>query len=598
MTKIYYGPEGNNGEDYRLVPAPIINISTEFSYSNDTIIGYIYKINLEGYCSNFRRSATTDDSNTNPDYYAKNIQKVVGGMELVRKILSRNGGNFAVYKEDDDSLLFKAKGGTLRSLNFDETDNAWSVYSKYSAEIEFNEIEFLGESISCNIADFNAASKSPNVVDLDKYKIKTFTDGWTFSITDQSFDYVRNIDTNSNLAIHNMVINASYNINVTGKNYYVEDKLIPAHEQARIFAQKRLYERVSQLVVGGNNSNILKVTTSVNHDPCGSDTLNSIHADGSGILGNITYLPHNETVDCQISESNGSFSANYNCILKSKAMGMNYSSPNVIHKVNKSRTRNREANKNNYTISVDGSIEGLVLGGLIYSAGNFSLPNSGSFILKANDNITKFSSASTFYSSIATEYDLKDSLKQTLGISYSELNINIDNNNCLSNSLPSTPRPSSFNLTKNYIDGTINYTAEYSTNSACNRDGETVQKVSITTDNPVPVVAQFTIPNGEPPRIIPILNEQTVGTIIQDLKTFTAKKINITIEGKKPRTCCNTLEGILNGLECQEIALPTGVSLPDPLKFILTQKQRTDNKMEGTYTINLSYICDPGCSLL
>lgn len=578
MTKIYYGPSGDKSSDYQLVPAPTINISKEFNYANDTIIGYTYTVGLQGYITNYRKTNSDEDSSTNPDAVSNNIQKVLGGMEIVRKILSRNGSDLNI--QDDVTTVIYCKGGTLRSLNFEETENNWASYAQYSATIEFNDIEFLGETVVCNSSDIDSASKSPNLLDTNEHKIKNFNDSWSFSIGEQSFDFVRNIDTGKDLRIHNMVINASYNISVTGKNHYIDDQLIPAHEQARIFAQKRLYDRVSQLVVG-NTSNILKITSNVSSNPCGSNTLNNIHQNGSGLLGNITYLPHNESVSCEISESDGTFSANYSCILKSKATGMTYSGQSVIHTV--SRSRNKEAqsgDRNNYTISIDGNIQGLVLGGLIYSSGNFILPSSGSFVVANNDNINKYSTASTFYNSIGNNSDLIDTYKDILDITFNELNI------VPCAGLPLYPKPSSFNLTRNFIDGNISYTAEYSTDNACNKDGESILSVSITTENPTPVLAEFIVPNGP--------------VIIQDIKTVTAKKINITIDGRKNsnRECCSNLTTVLNDINCSSIILPSGVALPDPNKYILTQKNRTDNKMEGTYNITLAYICASGCSIL
>jgi hypothetical protein len=582
MTRAYYGPEGSISDDYRLSPVPMVTLSTEFQYANDVIIGYTHTLTLSGHISNYRRLSNQDESNSNPDYYTKNIQKVLEGIELVRKILSRNGSNLEI-RDDFGSVMVKAKGGTLRSLNFDETDNNWSTYATYSASIEFNEIEFLGENINCSSSAIDGSSKSSNLINIDNHKIKSFTDGWSFSIAEQGYDYARTIDTGSDIKLHNMVINASYNINATGKNYYIDDKVVPAHEQARIFVQKRLYDKVAQLVTGGN-SNLFKITSAVNGTACGSDTLNSIHQDGNGILGNITYLPHNESVNCEISESEGSFSVNYSCILKSKATGMTYSGQSVIHTITKSRSRNAESGtKDNYSISVEGNIQGLYLGGLIYSAGNFSLPSNGSFIIKASDGANKYSSASNFYSSIGTEEDLNDGLKQALNITFAELNINPSG--CSGSTLPTTPKPSSFNLTRNYIDGTITYNAEYSSNSACNKEGESFQSVSIDVENPVPVLAEFIVPNG--------------GTIIQDIQTITAKKINITISGRKQknRECCPDINAMIQDMGCGAVVLPSGVSLPDPNKYVLTQKQRTDNKTEGTYNFSLSYTCLPGCEI-
>lgn len=580
MTKIYYGPDGDTGKDYMLVPAPTLSIDKEFVYANDVIIGYTHIVNLQGYITNYRKTNDIEDPNSNRDYVSNNIQKVLRGIELVRKALSRNGSNLAIY-DNASSRVIHCKGGTLKSINFEETDNNWASYSTYSASIEFNEIEFLDESINCSSSDIDSSSKSPLLVDIDAHKIKSFTDGWTFSVTEQSFNYVRSINDGKDLKIHNMVINASYTINVTGKNYYLNDLLIPAHEQARIFAQKRLYDRVSQLVSGGS-SNIFKVTTDVSSEPCGSDTLNTIHQDGLGILGNLTYLPHNETISCEISESDGSFSANYACVLKSKAVGMTYSDQSVIHTVSRSRTRDAQSGtRDNYVISIDGTIQGLVLGGLIYTAGNFSLPSNGSFIIGANNSTNKYSTASSFYSSIGSDSDLEDDFKDILNITFDELEADISD--C--SDLLTYPKPASFNLTRNYIDGTINYSAEYSTESACNRDGESIHNISITTDNPTPILAEFIVPNGP--------------VIIQDIKTVTARKITISIDGRENsnRNCCHDLSTLVSSLGCSAIVLPPGVILPDTSKYILTQKNKTDNKIEGTYNITLAYICDPGCSI-
>lgn len=579
MTKIYYGPQGNQTTTYQLVPAPTINISKEFLYANDSIIGYVYSVNLQGYITNYRENSTTKPED-DPNYNTKDIEKVLGGMEIIRKILSRNSSNLAIL-DDSGALVINCKGGTLRSLNFDETENNWSAYAQYSATIEFNEVEFLGESVACASSDIDGASKTTNLLDIDSHKIKSFTDGWSFSVTEQSFDYVRNSEAGKDLKIHNMVINASYNISVTGKNYYVNGQLVPAHEQARLFAQKRLYDRVKQLVTT-DNSDLFKLTTQNSSAPCGSDTLNTIHSAGPGILGNITYLPHNETINCEISESDGTFSANYSCILKSKATGMTYSGQSIIHTVSRSRSREAQsASRDNYTISIEGSIQGLVLGGLIYSNGNFSLPSTGSFVVSGSDSINKYSNAASFYSTIGSDSDLTDPYKDILNITFSELNIT--SSDCVG--LPTSPKPSSFNLTRNFIEGTINYTAEYSTANACAKDGESITNVSITTENPVPILAEFIRPNGS--------------TIIQDIKTFTAKKISITIEGRKSREreCCADMSNTLSNIACAGVALPPGVQLPDPNLYVLTQKSRTDNKTDGTYNISLSFMCVPGCSI-
>lgn len=150
------------------------------------------------------------------------------------------------------------------------------------------------------------------------------------------------------------------------------------------------------------------------------------------------------------------------------------------------------------------------------------------------------------------------------------------------------PHPSSFNITHNY-DGSISYSAEYTNkNNPC---GRKYSEISISTTNPTPIIATFTIPN----------NGQCA--VIQDINTVTSKTVSITIRGvdlsSTGKYYITNGDEWLNQLECMS-CLDLGsfpISLPNSNNTIITQKQYTKNPLDGSFTINLEYICNAGCSI-
>jgi hypothetical protein len=91
--KMYYGPMD---EDHRLVPSPDINISVEYYYSNDTMAGYTYIINLNG---NVTAADMRDD---NPK---RGPAAIMDRLYKIRKILSQNGNKLHVIKTNPNDLL-------------------------------------------------------------------------------------------------------------------------------------------------------------------------------------------------------------------------------------------------------------------------------------------------------------------------------------------------------------------------------------------------------------------------------------------------------------------------------------------------------------
>ena len=142
-------------------------------------------------------------------------------------------------------------------------------------------------------------------------------------------------------------------------------------------------------------------------------------------------------------------------------------------------------------------------------------------------------------------------------------------------------------LFRSYISGTITYSAEYSSDNSNCADGSNAKfsQMSIQTTKPTKVFATFNIPNSQS------------GPVIQELGTYTAKTVTVTIAGTdssckgKPGTVdFNTL------INCEDEYLP--IKLPANGDYILTQKQYTSNPIDGSFSLNLGYICGTtGCAL-
>lgn len=570
-NRIYYGPDNTLTNEYELQPIPNISINKEIHYSNSVIIGYIYILNISGTVIS---EDTSDETNDIPIRISnRSMRKLVDNVETTRKILSRNGSTLNI-EDKYNNTIFQAKGGILRSLTFSESPNYWTASVEYTAQIEFNNISLLGQSIVCNTTDIDADSITTCLVDIEDHKIRSFTDSWSFSINANNF----NDSIFDTVDISNIEIQVNYSLSAVGKLYFCNELTIPAHEEARKFIQERLYKTVKDLIFSGY-SKLFKITHDTFDTACGLGSLSGINCSASGansLLGTLSYLPYNESISCETSESDGSFSANYTCVLK----------PNdgVNHTLTKTASKEKTGkDKFNCGISVNGTIQGFVPGGLIYSDGSFSLPQNGSVLVRSSLSQNKIMSASSFFNNkIANGLDLKDDIKDKLGIIYSNLCIKTED---LCDDMPTYPPPASFNLTTNYTDGTINYSAEYTSDRSCKQASETAS-ISVSSDGGTDVIAEFIVPNGN--------------TIIQDLGTKTAKRITINVQGKngEPKDCCleNTgLSGLIESSSCGGVSLPSGISIPGDV--IITQKQISNNLKEGTYNATISYICATACDI-
>lgn len=563
---MFYGTLG--ASESRITPAPLLNISTELSYSNDTVIGYNYTINLSGQIT----AIDLADGSSSGQF---GIGSIIDHAHKIRKILSQNGNILTVTDDySSETPILKAKGGILRSFNISDSPNNWINYVNYTATIEFQAIEFIGaswkqytqEDCSNIFLSSDTYGSNSSIVDISKYKIKSFDDSWSFNF-DETEAYNKHIFNGTN--IDNTSFTIEYSISATGKNSYIytnedtsEVKIVPAWEQAKNFVQYRLYNQVRGLI-----SNVLDTNKGTACAPQG-DLSSLTEPGGPGLMsgvGDSLFSLFNETINCDVSESEGTYSVSYTAVAKRNANN-NFSTANTRHKISKSVSTERANGSIVNNVKVNGSIEGLTPGGLIKTGGVITLPEKGSFFIHSqtlnhnkNFDNAKYANALALSNQIVgytgnNEMDLTSLFKNALGIGYNY--------------------PVSFNLTHDHINGTINYSVEYSSNRECGRQ-KTITTVQ--TDASVPVIAKFDIPNSGS------------GPFLQSLDTRTSKKVTITVQGSDTNKCNNN--GLLSNIFASS---SPPVHIP-AMNGLLIENKYTRNLKDGSFTLVKTYIDSTGC---
>lgn len=569
-VEVYYvkGSESPSSAS-RIAPAPTINISPEIYYANDNVIGYTYNITLNGYANALRKENDAGSTTTGLDNTLQHIADI-------RDIFNFNGGDLYIKYGNGGSNIIVAKGATIKSINFNNSDNRWVNYAPFSIEIEFNEIDLTGcssnSSIACSGSIFHQVVNAKNInnklIDIQAYKIKEFNDKWTFTIDDKIYNSYDNILNDS--------FSVSYTISAVGKNYYIDDNLIPAWQQAKLFVQDRLRKQINGLIDGS-----LQIENS-NMDGCGSTKdLTQIHdvssagTSGTGIAsgfdtlknGSLRYDVYNEYISCDTSESEGSFSLTYNALIK-RGTSSNPAANAAIHSYTNDYSTNNQPELD-ATITVKGTIQGLVRGGFIYYDFNdFQLPNNGSFITAKDGVETKYGNALAHYTTlVGNKSDLFNFFKEKLNVKKSQL---------LIKGTDDYPRPSSFSLEHNYLEGSISYTATYNRKNTIARDrGYT--NISIVRKDPVEAIQEFIVPG------------RSSGPIIQRLNCKTARTISINIDGASQDNKRCSIDDICSSLPLHNINGLYAL-LQEREDVIKTREDYTSNQVDGSFSISLEYI--------
>jgi hypothetical protein len=558
-SKMYFCIPGTSpGSTNRLVPAPQISINPEIYYSNDTVIGYTYNITLNGYAHALRR----DQGDRAPGILSSGIEQTFSHMNDIRNIFKGNGGDLYLY-DTGNKLVLQAKGATIKSIKFDESDNKWFNYSPYTIELEFNEIDFLGcnnkTPTPCTGSFFHTdqpkVSTSDNLVDFKKYKLKNFNDKWTISL-----------DNELNTQYYFKV---TYTISATGKHYYNSSgNLIPAWQQAKKFVQERLYQQIKALIDGA-----VALSNSGSDDGCAATLTagglyqreaNETLFQGFGKSGD-KYIIYNETINCNTSESAGSFSVTYNAIISAYDRNIGNENENgSIHTYTRNKSISQPTNKIVTTVSVQGTVQGLIKGGFIDDPNGFELPENGQFISAITADQSKYDNALAYYlNNIGGESDLNDSFKNHTDV------------NSIRQCSGATGRifPVSFTLDHNYHEGSVSYSAQYDSN----HDSEEYMTVTITEGDPTPMFNEF---------VIPFRSE---GPLIQLLGCSNPRTLSINIEGAEPSNKNCNPSSIPNnipyvGTILNQIGPPAGGG------WIQTGAQYNNNLTDGSFSINLEYV--------
>lgn len=573
---MFYGTVNDN--DSKIIPAPNMSIGITYDYANDTIIGYTYNITLNGTITSLDlRNLAYGDEYDPTEYNHRNIGSLADSIDKTRFLLAQNGNVLHITDAATGTTFFKAKGGILRSFNVGESNNNWANSASFTATIDFNAID-INDVEDCyssflDITGFPTNDKG--IVEINAYKLRSFSDSWSFSFEDETYDVNGQNEAGGYINLDNSHFKLSYQANATGKSYYVysdddtsASTLIPAWEQAKNFVQYRLYHQVTSLIDG-----VLKTYTS----GCGSeDGLNDINIPGnttSGLLsslGDSNYSIFNEEISCDSSESQGTFSANYSCIVR-RSTGGPYSPSNCFHTVQKSTNDNNSTGNTVRNINLTGKITGLMEGGIVRSNKPIELPAQGKLFIYNNMNgQEKINNAlgllNSIYFSNNNTRDFYDHFKTAL-------NINFDGLQGLSND----PNPTSFNLTYNYLEGTIDYSVEYSSRNNCSTS---YSLITVDIEDRTKVFVVLDIPGSN-----------SCG-VVQPLGTYTLKKVNVTIEGYNSANAI--APGQINLESLIDCANSCGETPSLPINIpggTITDQTYTLDPFTGKYTINVSYMC-------
>lgn len=565
-TEVYYckGNASPTSSD-RIAPAPNVTISPEIYYSNDNPIGYTYNITLNGYANALRK----EEDEGSVDF---GLLPTVNHMGDLREIFNFNGGDLYIKQNGNDIVI--AKGATIKSIEFNQSENHWVNYAPFTIEIEFNEVDFKGcdnnAIIGCSSSIFHQGASqviiNDNLIDITQYKIKEFSDKWSFTIDNRIYDNYS--------STYNNLFEVSYTISATGKNYYVDDKLVPAWQQAKFFVQKRLHDQVLSLVNGtlqreNNNQSACSATKDLSeiHDLGSSGGLMQGFKDGSSSGGGAAYNVYNEQITCNASESDGSFSLTYTAIVKKNNTSLSPIANAALHTFTKDINVTNDT-KTNATITVKGTVQGLIRGGFLqFKGNNFILPDSGSFITAADGSETKYSNAlAHFTADVGSTSDLSGGFKNRISLTKAEL---------LIKGASGLPLPSSYVLEHNYNEGSITYTATYETVNTRARDlGYT--NISIVRTDPVEVIQEFIIPG------------RSQGPIIQKLNMKTSRTITINIDGRSKDNKSCGIPAVCDALPVFNIPQFDAL-LAESEAYVKTREDYTSNKIDGSFSISLEY---------
>jgi hypothetical protein len=561
-VKLYYAANNEStSEDCRLVPAPQISISPEIYYANNIAIGYTFNVTLNGYATSL------DLRNPAPSAI---FSDTLESIQNIKNLFFVNNGTLLIT--NNGSEILKGTGGIVKSIQFEESDNQWINYAPYTIELELNELN-IGScggapSFACgNIPE--GIVETPELVDMTKYKIKSFEDSWSITLDENIYS--------SHSGIDNQYFNLEYNVSAIGKHYFNGQNLLPAWEQAKNFCQDRLTKQINSLT-----DQCLDGETT---EGCEGTTLSNafITSDGNGILSEInldsSYDIFNESASVEASEAEGSFKINYKSIIKKRG-----SAEKAIHTFIVTKKISDDENGKIISYNISGSIQGLIPGALIRKESHLKLPSYGTVIESTTFNgDSKYSNAYSYY--ISNVGDNKTLLVDFVRdkINNNDINITYAGLGISGCSDPTTApdRCTSFSLTHDNIKGIISYEAEYDGSKILSLiDKIPIKTYSLSIEEPLPMTAEFIIPG------------RSGGPVIQLLDIETPRKYTLSVEGLETPNLCNTtnISSLVSGACNGDYAIDS-VGIPNiDLGTVFLIEEKYKKGFNGTYTLNRTYI--------
>ena len=564
-TDFYYGYE-YSPTTFNVSPAPIVEITQNPFYAGENLIGYNYTVVLNGKA--YSNSAS--------------VQNVFVEIEkIIQKIFNKNGA--ILYVEYDGNAALRCIGSKVVSIEIIPTDNQWVNFADYTVTIEFNEIEFFGcESNTITCPDIIATNYTPNLVDPKTHKIKSFSDSWDIQAGQEMYQAVGR-------EISNQYYSVTYTIEAEGYHYFqsgtdttTRQYLIPGWEQAKNFCQKRLFDQVDYLI-----PRILMergVDSSNSNDPIAGSNPSNLFG-STGVQTAIDVDPtkfdiFNEKIKTTTSEAEGKFTLEYSCILKNiySIGSLLPDHSNVLHIITTTKTVNDNKSNRQITLEVAGEIQGLMPGGLhqYKNPSQLQLKQNGVLIVGLNSTLTKYDYAKQVYNSIYggngnKGFDLSDSLKNYLGITYAVFEVDCESNN--------TPVCSNLNSSHNFSEGKITYSASYDSASVC-RGRIKFTEVNAVLEDKVEPIAEFVIPG------------RIKGPIIQKMNTETARSMSININGFMDKDCCYdfALYGESNCPNSSPSLLNDHLPSRIIQNAILTEDNTTINPLDGSFSVSRKYV--------
>lgn len=580
-----------------LVPSPNISFTLENYYSNESIIGYTYNVTLTGYAS----SRQDRDGS-----YGAHINLVVGSIAKIEDLFNKvgNGGKLIINKpgttnsspESGDRLM-EFTGGRIKSINFPPSENRWINYSEYTIELEFNEANFFGCNYShvknCSTTMYDGVTTTESAIDTiqnklvdlgasspEGYKIKSFNDQWNVNLQDEIYDWAL---VDGSLEVNNKRYTVEYTVSAVGQHYWDNNgNLFPAWKQAKAFCQDRLVKQINALY-----TNMAMHYAGPEDQFCGSaEDLTQIHNRTSPSI-HTTIGPMNifeEKITFNLSEADGSFSVTYSSLVK-KAKETCITSADTTHNITITRGGSHTCGQNKMakTVTLSGTIQGLLRysnqGSIIWpNAEGFRIPDTPGqlvFLPPKSDVKYKWSKAKDLLDRFLSECDGKIVCGALCDIVLKCMSAP-DNDECKELCAPSCPRPSNFSITHNYNAGTIDYNVEY--NYDTNDQNSRRCNVTISTEEPVPLTAEFTIPGR--------------GIYYQPLGGCTPRKWTINAEGvieSYDDVDCNSLTELMQ--VCGELPMGCANFIPPGNGYLLLSKQRTFNPLDGSFSYTATYAC-------